>query len=304
MDSDSRPDGRGGDVGGASEQEQVPSAPDTRAGGDGPALSARTRVLLGLIALAVAAIAVMSIAGGDSSKSGPAGTNQAEGAATPTGKPGAIDMFDRADGDLGVSGSGDTWTMQNGEWGIADQGAIVVDKAADRRTTATVDTASPNGSLDVVLDAVRPQCGVVFRMRSPVDYLALLAVPDLGTWNLLRIGMAGPVAIGNLGQAPVKDGTRVHIELSGADVTVAVGNVRRQFVVPDLVGGTKAGLVCGGPLESAQGARFSEFVYLPAASNPNGSTSSPGAAVAPPSSSGAAVAPPSSSASVAASVAP
>lgn len=276
--------GGGSPAGDTAADRSAADAADDEAVDAGPGLSVRTKLVAGVVALVVAGFAVASLAGGGGSKKSDdtaavdAAGSDAAGSAAANNSAGAIDMFDRADGKLGVSGSGDTWSMQNGTWAVVGGQAAVTDKAADRRTLATIDTGAADGSLDVVLAVVRPQCGVVFRMRGPVDYLALLAVPDLGTWNLVRVGLSGPVAIGNIGQAPVKDGTRVHVELSGADVTVAVGNARRQFVVPELIGATKAGLVCGGPLENAQAARFTDFVYLPAASVGAGSTAVPGAA--------------------------
>ena len=226
----------------------------------GSAMTTRTRALLAVLALVAVAAAVLLLGGGDSNTP----TNGTGSGVLPQPDlAGVIDMFDRADGALGRAGSGDQWTFLNGEWRVVGGQAAVTEKPADRRATAVVDAGVTDGVLNVVVDVVRPQCGVILRMQGPVDYLALIAVPNLGTWNLVRVGMGGTTVIGNIGNAPVKDGARVEVELASTDVTVRVGSVERRFVVNELAAGTKVGLVCGGPIDTAGQARFGELVFLP-----------------------------------------
>lgn len=236
-------------------------------GGDDDDEEGPSRVML-LVGAAVAfvAIAIVGILiassggnGGDGS-GGDGGGDTAGDARTDVGIYGTIDQFDQADSatSLGNFAPGRPWQADAGTWGI-DRNEAYVAESSEFRNHAVVGAGQGDGGVQVRLDKVTSGAGIVFRYVGPYNYWAVVAVPDVVTWNIVKVTNGDQEVVGNTGQSPVGDGTTIGVRLRGSTIEVIVNGRIRKTIVDDFQARAgKAGMTAKG--EDAGDARFDDFV--------------------------------------------
>lgn len=229
--------------------------------GEGPS---RVVLLVGA-AVAFVAIAIVGIliasGGGDSGGNGNGNDDAAPAdARTDVGIFGTIDQFDRPDSptSLGDFAPGRPWTPDAGTWGI-DAGEAYLSEGSEFRNHAVVGLGQGDGGAQVRLDTVVNGAGLVFRYVGPYNYWAVVAVPDVATWNVIKVVDGDQEVVGNTGQSPTADGTTVGVRLRGDTIDVIVNGRIRKTVVDDFqVDAGKVGITTRGPDSGT--ARFDDFV--------------------------------------------
>lgn len=221
-------------------------------------------VLLVGAAVAFVAIAIVGIliaSGGGSSGDG----GGSDGAAPPDARTdvgifGTIDQFDRPDSatSLGDFAPSRPWTSDAGTWGIDDGEAYLVE-TAEFRNHSVVGLGQGDGGAQVRLDSVVNGAGLVFRYVGPYNYWAIVAVPDVATWNIIKVVDGDQEVVGNTGQSPTIDGTTVAVRMQGDTIDLIVNGRVRKTVVDDFQANAgKVGITARGP--DSGDARFDDFV--------------------------------------------
>jgi len=238
-----------------------------------PAIRPRKVIVGSVVVMAVIAALVLILEGRHTGVSKTA--HKARKPAAHSAGRGVFDSFRRADSasTLGVADNGSTWTAVSGAWGIQRNTAYVA-APAQARNVAFVDMGGKDGFVQVTASVVKPGAGLLLRYQNPSNYLALVAVPKYGTWNLQRVLNGKEDVIGNMGLAAIRDGTVISVRLDGPTAEVSIDNVRlKSFAVPDVRGATGAGLIAIG--DQAGAARWRDFVGTPLTS-PQTSSAPPG----------------------------
>ncbi|MCB1017663.1 MAG: hypothetical protein KDB10_21430 [Acidimicrobiales bacterium] len=227
-------------------------------------------VLLVGAAVAFVAIAIVGVliasGGGDGGGGGDGEAAAPSDARTDVAVFGTIDQFDRPDsaGELGDFAPGRPWSADAGTWGIEDGEAYLVE-SAEFRNHAVVGLGQGDGGAQVRLDQVVNGAGLVFRYVGPYNYWAVVAVPDVATWNVVKVVDGDQEVVGNTGQSPTADGTTVGVRMRGDTIDVIInGRVRKTIVDDFQAEAGKVGLTARGP--DSGDARFDDFV----AGLPNG----------------------------------
>ena len=105
----------------------------------------------------------------------------------------------------------------------------------------------------------------MFRYVGPYNYWAVVAVPDVATWNVIKVVDGDQAVVGNTGQSPTADGTTVAVRMQGDTIDVIINGRIRKTIVDDFQAEAgKVGITARGA-ESGD-ARFDDFV----AGLPNG----------------------------------
>ena len=226
-----------------------------------PVMRPRRIIVGSVIVMAAIAALVLFLHGRDTSRT--TSTHKARTSATRSQSRGVFDSFRRADSasSLGTADNGSKWVTASGTWGIR-QNAAYVAAPAKARDLALVDMGGKDGFVQVTASAVKPGAGLLLRYQNLSNYLALVAVPRYGTWNLQRVVDGKEDVIGNMGIAAIRDGTVISVRLDGPTAEVSIDNVRlKSFTVPDVRGATGAGLIAIG--DQAGAARWRDFVATP-----------------------------------------
>ncbi|MBL8775650.1 MAG: hypothetical protein JNK12_06960 [Acidimicrobiales bacterium] len=228
--------------------------------GEGPS---RVVLLVGA-AVAFVAIAIVGIliasGGGDSGGGGDDAGPAPADARTDVGIFGTIDQFDRPDSatSMGDFAPGRPWTADAGTWGI-DGGEAYLVQSGEFRNHSVIGLGQGDGGAQVRLDKVVNGAGLVFRYVGPYNYWAVVAVPDVATWNIIKVTDGNQEVVGNTGQSPTSDGSTVGVRLRGDTIDVIVNGRIRKTIVDDFqVDAGKVGITARGP-ESGD-ARFDDFV--------------------------------------------
>lgn len=234
----------------------------------------RRRILV-IAALALVAIAALAFfltrdsddesadsAGSTSTTAGPgAGLATGSGAgAAPVAITGTVDPFTRADtpDGLGDLPNGVPWELLAGGFAIKANEATLP-TPTDDRSFAVVGLGYPDGQAQVRMSKVVDQAGLAFRVKGPFNYFAVVASPEVATWNVVKVVDGKSAQVGNTEQSPVADGTTVGVVLEGDQIQVVVnGRVAGTFNDPDLAGVGQVGLTAKGP--AAALARWDDFV--------------------------------------------
>ena len=171
------------------------------------------------------------------------------------------DTFDRPDGDgLGEGPPGYEWRGDSGTWAVRG-GRATATGHDGFATFATVDTGEPDGTAEVRVVRLRDGAGLVFRYVDPENFWAVAAVPEFGTWHLLRVvdgaGSDAPLAVI---PAPTTDQTRIGVRAVGERIEVLVDGEP----VEERSDGThrdamRWGIMMKGPETTA--ARFDDFRF-------------------------------------------
>jgi hypothetical protein len=213
-------------------------------------------VILALVALAI--VGVLIATGGGETGEGDQADSGGEVRPT-TAIFGTLDEFDRADAsELGRYTSDRTWEPATGQWGVRDGDAAVLE-SDDFRNHATVGLGQSDGAVQVRVDRLTAGAGVIFRYRGPSNYWAVVAAPNGGTWNLLRVEETDAQVVGNTGVTPVTDGTTVAARFTGEQIEVIINGIVRLTVQDDfLIDEGQVGMTVRG--DDATEARFDDFV--------------------------------------------
>jgi hypothetical protein len=220
--------------------------------------------------VAIAIVGILIASGGDSGGGGGNGNagNQNAGpdSRTDVGIFGTTDQFDRPDSTtaLGNFAPGRPWLADAGTWGIENDEAYIAD-VGEFRNHAVVGLGQGDGGAQVRLDKVTNGAGLVFRYIGPYNYWAVVAVPEVATWNVIKVVDGDQEVVGNTGQSPTADGTTVGVRLRGDTIEVIVnGRVRKTIVDDFQVDAGKVGITARGP--ASGDTRWDDFV----AGLPNG----------------------------------
>jgi hypothetical protein len=246
----------------AIELQDMEIPPDSASASPAPGSNRSALVLLVCVIVTIAMIGLLLDSVTESFKRPKAPT------ASPTAVrlPGARDSFDRPDNarSLTKTASGQPWRMAAGRWGIADHEAFVVEPASGP-SLATLPGGVPDGRVEATIARMAPGAGIAFRCRNPLNCWRVEAVPELGTWNVVKSVNGKEKRVANLGTVPVADGTRIAVDMRANRLSFFV-NGRQATVIDDdaLALETKAGLSLREP-SSAATARWSSFVISPRA---------------------------------------
>ena len=160
---------------------------------------------------------------------------------------------------LGTATTGQHWTEINSTWAAGNGLAGATKNDGLRRAYALAHNGQGPGSVTVTAATITKGMGLAFRCRSELNCWTLTAVPELGTWKISKIAGVNVQEMGNLGQQPVKDGTRVRVDLTAASIRFFVDDVfARQIDDPQSDYAPDAGLIVEAE-SGALSARFSNF---------------------------------------------
>jgi len=220
--------------------------------------STAARLLLGtsIVALAVAGLALDRLTDqGDST--------EAEESAAALPIPGATDDFARADGAaLGAAPTGQRWKDVAGTWGLRDSAAAVT-TPGEFVSLATIAVGTTDGRYEVTAEQMAPGLGLAFRCKSIENCWRVEAVPDLGTWNIIKTVDGIETTVGNLGTVPIDDGTTVAVTAEDDRLTFFIDDVEvKTLLDSDLRTAQRAGISLREPA-SAPTARWTGFAMAP-----------------------------------------
>ena len=160
---------------------------------------------------------------------------------------------------LGTATTGQHWTEINSSWAAGNGLAGATTNDGLRRAYAIAHDGQGPGSVTVTAATITKGMGLAFRCRSELNCWTLTAVPELGTWKISKIVGVNVQDMGNLGQQPVKDGTRVRVDLTPTSIRFFVDDqFARQIDDRLLDYAPDAGLVVEAE-SGALSARFSNF---------------------------------------------
>lgn len=141
--------------------------------------------------------------------------------------PGVNDGYNRADSTttLGTSGSGHTYTVLAGTWGISTNSAYLVSASGTNNMAVT------NGAPDAVIKFTTPvaqnNIGAVFRVVDANNFWSLRATPSYTTWSLYKTVNGTQTFMGNTGGTTCCNSLQtVMIETAGANITVSVNSTQ------------------------------------------------------------------------------
>ena len=211
--------------------------------------------------VAIAIVGVLIASGGDGGGGGGGGEQEsATDARTDVGIFGTIDQFDRPDDptSMGDFAPGRPWTEGAGTWGIVD-GEAYLSEGSEFRNHSVIGIGQGDGGAQVRLDKVVNNAGLVFRYVGPYNYWAVVAVPEVATWNVIKVVEGDLEVVGNTGQSPTADGTTVGVRMEGDTIDVIINGRIRKTVVDDFQAEAgKVGITARGP--DSGDARFDDFV--------------------------------------------
>jgi hypothetical protein len=173
------------------------------------------------------------------------------------------DRFDRANNSRSLgSGPGDRgWHFLSGVWGVEDRQVIVTSPGLPR-SVSVVDRGVADGRIQTTIARAATSMGLAFRVRDNRNLWAIVAVPQLLTWNIYRVVDGTETFVENTGVAHIAGQPSIAVDLQGDFIKVHVsGRPVKTITSPVLADETKAGLVLfGGDIGNARWASFSARV--------------------------------------------
>ena len=97
------------------------------------------------------------------------------------------DAFDRADGSLGTTPTGQDWKADGGSWAVREQEAVLSSRPTDAASVATVDIGRTDGWVQVTTSTMPDGVGAVFRYQDAENYWRVVAVPGYATFNVFKV---------------------------------------------------------------------------------------------------------------------
>lgn len=177
----------------------------------------------------------------------------------------AVDDFGRADAPtLGRAASGQSWVQIRGRWGVRDGRAVLLRSARGEPNLALLRTGAPGGT--VTLDAAAPAAGagLAFRCRNARNCWFLEAVPEFGTWNVVRTVDGRREKVANLGVVPIAPGTLVSVAMTPERLTFFVNGAEVRRIDDAALGGDRAVGLVAEPDASAGSAQWGAIRLRPA----------------------------------------
>lgn len=173
-----------------------------------------------------------------------------------------IDTFTRPDSEeLGASDTGHPWVIASGRWGL-EGGQALVAEPEEGVNRAVVDVGSGDMTAAVTISRMVPGAGLVFRYGGPLDHWSVRSVPDVATWQVVKVVGGKGEVVGNLGLAPIADGTTIAVDVRGSQINIRVnGKAFGSFDDGDLSQATSVGLTA--VEASAADVRFDHFQASP-----------------------------------------
>lgn len=171
-----------------------------------------------------------------------------------------IDSFDRPDGELiGRSPGAGAWATV-GSWAIVASAAYLRDAPQGMdRGFATVAGDDRDVRVGATFFGVDDTGGIVARYVGPDDHIALLPVPELGTWRIDVVVGGEVVATESLGLVAAPEGVRAELVLAGDTAyAIVAGQVRGDVDVSQGPRSGAVGLVAS--VRDGASARFGDVV--------------------------------------------
>jgi hypothetical protein len=182
------------------------------------------------------------------------------------------DAFDRPDGSLGKTPTGQAWKVDSGSWGVRGQEAVLNSPPTAAANIATVDIGRTAGWVQVTATTAPDGVGVVFRYQDPKNYWRIVAVPGYGTFNVFkvingvetRVGATGLTTVNTIDVGANKVGVNVNIgiRMRGEDFTFFIDGFETVTMhSTELIKAHRAGIVVAS--DKGKDARFAGFAAGP-----------------------------------------
>jgi hypothetical protein len=248
---------------------------DSYADEEEPEGLSRATLLIGaivvVVVIGIVGVLIATSGGGDDGGPETAGTGGGQqGQQENVAVFGSTDSFDRAESadSLGNMPDGRAWLVDAGTWGITS-GQAQVSESHEYRNHAVVGIGQGDGAVQVRMTRVTPGSGLVFRYEGPYNYWALVAVPEVATWNIYKVVDGTREIVGNTGEAQTRDGTTIAVRTNGDTIELIVNGRVMKTIVDDFgQDNGRFGLTVAGGEQSTT-ARFDDFVVgLPDGSPP------------------------------------
>ncbi len=141
--------------------------------------------------------------------------------------PGIEDTFDRGDSplSLGSTATGAQWQAIGGVWGV-NQGQAYVAVPEKSVAMATLRGGTADGRVAVSAAKMAPGFGLVFRCQSVLNCWRVEAVPQFGTWNVIKVENGTETIAARLGTVSVADDTEIAVEMNGSVLTFFIDGER------------------------------------------------------------------------------
>ncbi len=140
------------------------------------------------------------------------------------------DAFDRADGSLGKTPTGQQWKVDGGSWAVRDREAVLSSRPTDTASIATVDIGSTEGWIQVTASTAPDGVGAVFRYQDPKNYWRVVAVPGYATFNVFKVINGAETRVGSTGITNYAT-MAVGAEKVGLNVTIGIRMRGEEFTV-------------------------------------------------------------------------
>lgn len=211
----------------------------------------RRRVVVGLVALVVAAAIIVVATNLPDSGTGVVNTS---------GRGNAVLI---PQGDLGSEAGGTRWRAVQGEWQIIGATLTILSLNASSSALAITDGLPGSSVVKVKMRVTATGSGIIFRYLDPLNFWSLVAVPSDATWNLTKVISGKRTGLGSTGLSAVANGTVIAVSSRDDGVIGVFINGRPVLTVRDLalVGQARAGLGAFGP--GSEHAMFQAFETLP-----------------------------------------
>jgi hypothetical protein len=185
-----------------------------------------------------------------------------------------FDNFDRPDGPESLVFPGSGWRSLAGGWSAEGGQArlAVPDLQVGTQFTngnpplsglVTLDPPDGAATASMTTGAVAPGCGLAFRVRDVNNFWAVVAVPDVSTWNILRIENGTGTLVSNTSTVSVSRNSRVTVKDDGSEFLIVIDNLVMPAVSVTTISSSflgserSAGLSAFGDCDEARWAKFS-----------------------------------------------
>lgn len=141
------------------------------------------------------------------------------------------DDFDRGSGG-GFATTDAPWEQVSGRWSADGQARLVQPNPDGPRSLALYPALGSNGTLTVRATAVAAGWAVAFRARDQLNYYALVARPNAGSWAVEQVAGGQVTQIPGVVASAPADGDVVTIAMDGTAVTIQVNEERTTIELP------------------------------------------------------------------------
>ncbi len=182
------------------------------------------------------------------------------------------DAFDRQNGSLGTTETGQAWKVDGGSWAVQDREAVLTSRPTVDANIATVDIGRSTGWVQVTATTMPDGVGAVFRYQDAQNYWRIVAVPGYATFNVFkvingretRVGATGVTNFGTISVGLNKIGANVNlgIRMRGQEFTFFIDGFETVTMrSTELINAHRAGIVVAS--DKGTDARFAGFAAGP-----------------------------------------